>query len=110
MQEKIRLSARKLFEMSEDEIYNHFKPLASQSWPAGKTVPSALSLTGIIPINSRRVKKKGQVEYTYTVLVSLKTVTLSFDLKHITLIFDMDKLNLKRVYVRDMILVGGKYI
>lgn len=104
--QKNRLPGRKLFEMSEEEIYNYFNQFPPNLfWPTEQSFSDTFLLSGT-NIEQRKIKKRGCIDCSFMVFMSTIAVTLFNGIKHISLVFDRTDTKLKKIYAYSY----GKYL
>lgn len=103
--QKNRLPGRKLFEMSEEEIYNYFNQSPNQPWPTEQSFSDTFLLSGT-NIEQRKIKKRGCIDCSFMVFMSTVSVTLFNGIKYMSLIFDRTDTKLKKIYAYKY----GKYL
>ena len=104
--QKSRLPGRKLFEMSEVEIYNYFNQFPPNLfWLAEQSFSDAFLLSGT-NIKRQHIRKKSCIDYAFIVLMSNVTVTLFNGFSYITLVFSRTDSKLKKIYAYKY----GKYL
>ena len=103
---KNRLPGRKLFEMSEVEIYNYFNQFPNQPWSYNQSfsntfLTQSFSDTFLLSgtnIKQRRIKKKGCIDCSLTIFMSTVSVNLFNGIKYMSLIFGRTDTKLKKIY------------
>ena len=104
--QKNKLPGRKLFEMSEEEIYNYFNQFPPNLfWPTEQSFSDTFLLSGT-NIKRQHIRKKSCIDYAFMVFISTVSVTLFNGFNYITLVFDRTDSKLKKIYAYKY----GKYL